>query len=49
MKRRLYVDGNTVYGIDEDCMRKKEKEKEREQENYLIILLSASYKNEIER
>ena len=49
MKRRLYVVGNTVYGIDEDCMRKKEKEKEREQENYLIILLCASYKNEIER
>ena len=20
MKRRLYVDGNTVYGIDEECL-----------------------------
>lgn len=27
MKRRLYVDGNTVYGIDEECLiDKKERE-----------------------
>lgn len=27
MKRRIYVDGNTVYGIDEECLKKKREEK----------------------
>lgn len=44
MKRRLYVDGNTVYGIDEDCMRKKQEYRKTEQENYLLVLLCASLK-----
>lgn len=26
MKRRLYVDGNTVYGIDEECLIQKRQE-----------------------
>jgi len=25
MKRRLYIDGNTVYGIDDECLIKKRK------------------------
>lgn len=29
MKRKLYVDGNTVYGIDEECLIQK-----RQEENY---------------
>lgn len=49
MKRRLYVDGNTVYGIDEECMKKKHKLKENEQENYLMVLLCASFRNQIEQ
>lgn len=44
MKRRLYVDGNTVYGIDEECMKKKQEHRKKEQENYLVILLCASLK-----
>ena len=42
MKRRLYVDGNTVYGIDEECIKKKQGMGEKEQENYLALLLCAS-------
>lgn len=26
MKRKLYVDGNTVYGIDEECLIQKRQE-----------------------
>lgn len=26
MKRKLYVDGNTVYGIDEECLIRKRQE-----------------------
>lgn len=44
MKRRLYVDGNTVYGIDEECMQRKQKLRENQIEGYLLILLCASYK-----
>lgn len=44
MKRRLLVDGNTVYGIDEECMRRKEQEKKRKLESYLLILMCASYR-----
>lgn len=48
MKRRLYVDGNTVYGIDEECIKKKQGMGEKEQENYLALLLCAFLRNERE-
>lgn len=44
MKRRLYVDGNTVYGIDEECMLRKQRLKEHQIEEYLLVLLCATYK-----
>lgn len=44
VKRRLFVDGNTVYGIDEECMEKKRKKKEKELQSYLLILMCAAYK-----
>ena len=44
MKRRLFVDGNTVYGIDEECMQKKQKEEEKKLQAYLLILMCASYR-----
>lgn len=47
MKRRLYVDGNTVYGIDEDCMLRKQKQRENQIEGYLLILLCAAYRTSI--
>lgn len=50
MKRHLYIDGNTVYGIDEDCMRRKRENKKiscqeikKEEENYLLLLLCMTY------
>ncbi len=34
MKRRLYVDGNTVYGIDEECLiQKRQEEKYRNRQD----------------
>lgn len=45
MKRRLYIDGNTVYGIDDECMREKRIKKESEKENYLLVLMCASLKS----
>ena len=48
VRHPLYVNGNTVYGIDEDCMRRKQKMRENEQENYLTVLLCASLISEIE-
>ncbi|MBP3543384.1 MAG: hypothetical protein J6J86_04075 [Lachnospiraceae bacterium] len=47
MKRRLYVDGNTVYGIDEECMQRKQQTMERQIQGYLMILLCAAYKASI--
>lgn len=44
MKRRLYIDGNTVYGIDEECMRKKKQHEEKQKESYLIVLMCAAYR-----
>lgn len=48
MKWHLYIDGNTVYGIDESCMKNKAKcqsleRKNKEAENYLFILLCMFY------
>lgn len=45
MKRRLFVDGNTVYGIDEECMKKKQREEEKQLQAYLLILMCASYRS----
>lgn len=47
VKRRLYVDGNTVYGIDEECMQRKQQTMERQIQGYLMILLCAAYKASI--
>lgn len=44
MKRRLYIDGNTVYGIDEECIRRKQKpEMSSGEDNYLFLLLLLTY------
>ena len=48
MRHPLYVNGNTVYGIDEECMRRKQKMRQDEQKNYLTVLLCASLISEIE-
>lgn len=53
MKYRLYIDGNTVYGIDEECMKKRQasqpqknpEEIQREEENYLLILMCMIFWN----
>ncbi|MCI9051838.1 MAG: hypothetical protein HFI05_07940 [Lachnospiraceae bacterium] len=50
MKWQLYVDGNTVYGIDETCMKDKAKDQSLEKRNkeaeyYLFILLCMFYWN----
>ncbi|MBO5278541.1 MAG: hypothetical protein J6B06_03495 [Lachnospiraceae bacterium] len=49
MKRKLYVDGNTVYGIDEECMKRKQKREEKERESYLVVLMSASYRESLKK
>ncbi|MEJ8734043.1 hypothetical protein [Mediterraneibacter sp. ICN-202921] len=33
MKRRLIIDGNAVYELDEECMLQKKKEEKKEQTN----------------
>lgn len=48
MKRRLYIDGNTVYGIDEECMKERRSKKESEKENYLLVLMCVSLRGGME-
>ena len=45
---RFVLEGNALYEIDEECMRRKQKMRENEQENYLTVLLCASLISEIE-
>lgn len=48
MKRKLYVDGNTVYGIDEECLLQKRKE-QRNQKNKELDVLWERYLEETQK
>ncbi len=46
--RKLYIDGNTVYGIDEECRKRKgfracDDEELRQVENYVSVLMNLFY------